>query len=79
MAEQARKLATYFPSPGFCDEAMHFFLLTGLRSALPGDPAAAQDADELLTVKEFSVAEAREMVRLGDILDMKTALGLTLL
>src|SRR5262245_43248332 len=30
IAGRAQHLATYFPSPGFCDEAMHFFLLTDL-------------------------------------------------
>ena len=58
---------------------MNFFLLTELRDALPDEPAAAQDPDELLTVKEFSLAEAREMVRRGEIVDMKTALGVDLI
>jgi ADP-ribose pyrophosphatase len=78
IAGRAERLATYYPSPGFCDEAMHFFLLTELRDRRPDEPAAAQDPDELLTVKEFSVAEARQMVRAGEIVDMKTAAGLTL-
>jgi 8-oxo-dGTP pyrophosphatase MutT (NUDIX family) len=79
VADRARELATFLPSPGFCDEAMHFFLLTELRDRRPDEPAAGQDPDELLKVKEFSVAEAREMVRCGEIVDMKTALGLTLI
>lgn len=79
IAGRATRLSTYYPSPGFCDEAMHFFLLTELRDRRPGEPAAAQDPDELLTVKEFSVADAREMVRVGEIVDMKTVAGLALL
>jgi ADP-ribose pyrophosphatase len=79
IAGRARKLATLFASPGFCDEAMNFFLLTELRDRREGEAAAAQDPDELLSVKEFSVDEAREMVRLGEIRDMKTAVGLNLI
>lgn len=79
IADRAERLVTFYPSPGFCDEAMNFFLLTQLRDRRAGEPPAAQDADELLNVKEFSVAEARQMIRKGEILDMKTALGLTLI
>lgn len=79
IADRARALASFFPTPGFCDELMHFFLLTELRDRKPDEPAAVQDPDELLTVKEFRLAEAREMVRSGEIVDMKTALGLTLI
>ena len=79
IADRAERLATFYPSPGFCDEAMNFFLLTELRDRRPNEPPAAQDPDELLNVKEFSVAEARQMIRKGEITDMKTALGLTLI
>lgn len=78
IAGGAKRLATYYPSPGFCDEAMHFFLLTELRDRRAGEPAAAHDPDELLTVREFSLADAREMVRSGKIVDMKTVVGLNL-
>ena len=79
IAERAQRLVTFYPSPGFCDEVMIFFQLTGLRDRRADEPPAAQDPDELLNVKEFSVAEARQMIRKGEILDMKTALGLTLI
>jgi ADP-ribose diphosphatase len=78
IADKARYIGTFFPTPGFCDEAMNFFVLTDLRPRREDEAAAAQDPDELLTVKEFSLAEAREMVRSMEIVDMKTALGLTL-
>jgi len=48
------------------------------RDQRPGDLEAHQDPDELLTVKEFSVADVREMIRAGEIVDLKTAVGLTL-
>ena len=79
IAGKAKKLSSFFPSPGFCDEDMNFFVLTDLRDRLPGEAAPHQDPDEILNVKEFSLDEVREMVRTGEIRDMKTALGLTLL
>jgi ADP-ribose pyrophosphatase len=79
IAGRAQPLATFYPSPGFCDELMHFFLLTELRERRSDEPVAHQDADELLTVKDFSVADVREMVRGGEIVDMKTVVGLNLI
>ena len=58
---------------------MNFFLLTDLRDRLPGEAAPHQDPDEILNVKEFSVKDVREMVRDGEIADMKTVVGMTLL
>jgi len=78
VAGRAQKLLSFFPSPGFCSEEMNFFLLTELRDRLPSEPAPHQDPDELLNVREFSLREVREMVRTGEIVDMKTAVGLTL-
>ena len=79
IAGKAEKLLSFFPSPGFCDEVMNFFLLTGLRDPRPDEPAAHQDPDEILNVKEFAVEDVRRMVKAGEIRDMKTAVGLTLL
>ena len=79
IAGRARKASSFFPTPGFCDELMNFFVMTDLRDRRPDEAAAAQDPDELLTVKEFSIAEARRMVARGEIIDMKTAVGLTLI
>jgi ADP-ribose pyrophosphatase len=79
IAGHAKKLSSFFPSPGFCDEVMNFFLLTDLRDRLPHEAAPHQDPDEILNVKEFSVDEVRAMIKAGEIFDMKTALGLTLL
>ena len=79
IAGRAEKLISLFPSPGFCDEQMSFFLLTELRDRLPQEAPAHQDPDEVLTVKEFSVDEVRTMVRVGEISDMKTAIGINLI
>ncbi|HEY0285136.1 MAG TPA: NUDIX hydrolase [Vicinamibacterales bacterium] len=78
IAGHAQKLLSVFPSPGFCDEEMNFFLLTDLRDRQPTEPAPHQDPDEILNVKEFSVEEVREMVKVGEICDMKTVVGMGL-
>jgi len=79
IAGRTRKLGSFFPSPGFCDEEMNFFLLTDLRDRLPNEPAPHQDPDEILNVKEFSVKDVREMVKAGEIVDMKTVVGMMLI
>jgi ADP-ribose pyrophosphatase len=68
-------LGSFFPTPGYCDEEMVFFKLTGLHD--PGH-AAEPDPDEQIEPKVVSLEEARAMVRRGEIVDMKTALALTL-
>ena len=69
------RLGSWFPSPGFCDEQMIFFRLTTLSEPAA---AAAHDEDESIEVKTFSMAEARQLVRQGDIRDLKTVVGLSL-
>jgi ADP-ribose pyrophosphatase len=78
IAGRAEKLFSLFPSPGFCDEEMHFFRLTDLRDRREDEAEAHLDPDEVLRVKEFSLDEVRAMVRTGEIVDMKTALGVML-
>jgi ADP-ribose pyrophosphatase len=73
-----QRVAAFFPTPGFCDEIMMFFRCSGLRPPDP-DSDVRKDEDEELEPRTFTLAEAREMVRSGDIVDLKTAVGLTLL
>jgi len=68
----------WYPTPGFCTEVMNYYRLSGLRERGSGDPPAHQDEDEDIRVHVFSLDEARAMVRRGDIVDLKTAWGLTL-
>lgn len=74
--ETVVRLGALFPTPGYCDEEMIVY-----RAASLGKPAqaAAVDEDEDLEPKTFTIAEAREMVRRGEIVDMKTIVGLGLL
>lgn len=70
------RLASWLPTPGFCDEEMLFFRLSSLST--PAE-AATPDEDEDIEVGTFALAEAREMIRRGEIVDMKTVAGLTLI
>ena len=70
------RLAALYPTPGYCDEEMIFFRLSTLEE--PAE-AAALDEDEDIEAKTFELREARDMVRRGEIVDMKTVLGLTLI
>lgn len=70
------RLAAMFPTPGYCDEEMVFFRVSGLSEPTE---AAEIDEDESFEVRTFTLREARDMVRRGEIVDMKTVVGLTLL
>lgn len=70
------RMASMHPTPGYCDEEMVFFRLSDF--SVP-DEKAEVDEDEEIEVKTFEISEARDMVRRGDITDMKTVVGLTLI
>ena len=72
------RLRSFFPTPGFCDEVMHFYVCDELGDPLPGS-AVRRDEDEDLEPRVFTLDEAREMLDAGDIVDLKTAVGLALL
>jgi ADP-ribose pyrophosphatase len=67
-----------FPAPGFCDEVLIYFRVSDLRAPDPDSPHAP-DEDEEIEAHVFTVAEAKAMVERGDICDLKTAFGLTLI
>jgi ADP-ribose pyrophosphatase len=69
------RLAALHPTPGYCDEEMIFFRLSGL--SVP-EQAAKLDEDEDIEPRTFRLADAREMIRRGEITDMKTLAGLTM-
>jgi len=70
------RLAALFPTPGYCDEEMIIYRASSL---VKPEAAAAVDEDEELEPKTFTIPEAREMVRRGEIVDMKTIVGLGLI
>ena len=74
--ETVVRLGALFPTPGYSDEEMIFFRVSGLTE--PSE-AAAVDEDEDIEARTFTLREARDMVRRGEITDMKTVVGLTMI
>jgi ADP-ribose pyrophosphatase len=70
------RLSALYPTPGYCDEEMVFFRVSGLEAT---SEKAAMDEDEDIESKLFELRDARDMVRSGEIVDMKTLIGLTLI
>jgi ADP-ribose pyrophosphatase len=66
-------LLVFWTTPGFCDEVMHLYRATGLE-AVPARP----EADENIEAATFTLAEAREMIRRGEIREGKTLVALLL-
>lgn len=71
-------VGAWYPTPGFCTEVMNYYRVSDLRARGAGEPPAHKDEDEDIRVHVFALDEARAMVRRGDIVDLKTAWGLTL-
>jgi ADP-ribose pyrophosphatase len=72
------RLGSYYPTPGFCDEEMIFYRCEDLRPPAP-DSTARKDEDEEIEPRTFTVPEARALVTSGEIVDLKTLAGLSLL
>lgn len=73
--QRLTRLGSYYPTPGFCDERMTFYLCEELRR--PAHPRAG-DEDEQIEPKTVSIAEAWRMAARSEIVDMKSILGLVL-
>jgi hypothetical protein len=58
---------------------MHFFEASGLRKPGAGDEAAHQDDDEDIEARPFPLASVRSMIASGEIVDLKTVAGVSLL
>jgi ADP-ribose pyrophosphatase len=72
------RLGAFFPTPGYCDEEMHFFKATALREPMR-DEVAHPDEDEDIEPKAFPPEAIRQMITAGEIIDLKTVAGLSLL
>ena len=70
-AERMVPLTTMFTTPGFTDEVIHLFMATGLTHG-----ESNREADEFVDVVIMSLSEALELIRGGEIIDAKTALGI---
>jgi len=64
-------LATFYTTPGFCDERMHLFRATGLTAV-----TARPEADERIESGAFTRVEVEEMIRRGEIREGKTLVAL---
>ncbi len=72
------RVRSLFPTPGFCDEELIFFHASDFVLP-PPDSARRPDEDEDIVSERFTIDEAKAMVARGEIVDLKTAYGLTLL
>jgi ADP-ribose pyrophosphatase len=70
-AERMEPLFTMFTTPGFTDEKIHVFMASGLSHG-----ESAREADEFADVVIMQLAEALELIRVGEIMDAKTALSI---
>jgi ADP-ribose pyrophosphatase len=72
------RLRGYYPTPGFCDEEMTYYRCEDLGPPAP-DSTAKKDDDEEIEPRTFTIDEARALVASGEIVDLKTLAGLSLL
>lgn len=72
-AELLEKIAFFYTTPGFCDEVMHLFRVTGLVA----DQAEA-DQDERIEIGTFTLDQARAMIATGELREGKTLVAVLL-
>jgi ADP-ribose pyrophosphatase len=72
-AARLEKIAFFYTTPGFCDEAMHLFRATGL---VPDQ--AASDEDERIEIGTFTPDEAAAMIASGELREGKTLVAVLL-
>ncbi|TAK12708.1 MAG: NUDIX hydrolase [Acidobacteria bacterium] len=72
---RVRRIGAWYPTPGFCDELMTYYVCEELGPASGG---AHADEDEQIEPKEFSFDEARTLLASGQVRDMKTVFGLAI-
>lgn len=72
-AEDLRKIAFFYTTPGFCDEAMHVFRASRLVPA-----TAKGDEDERIELRAFPLHELAGMIDRGEIREGKTLVALLL-
>ncbi len=71
------RIGAFYPTPGYCDELLIFFRVTGLRAPAADSPHHP-DEDEDIAATSMGVDEARAMLQRGEIIDLKTAYALSL-
>jgi ADP-ribose diphosphatase len=79
IASRLERLGSFYPTPGYCDELMTFFKASGLRTPGAGDEEARQDEDEDIEARPFARDQIQQMISSGEIIDLKTIAGLSLI
>lgn len=69
-----RELGCFYLSPGYCNEKITLFRVTGLSEA----PPTAGDEDEKIEVFRMPLADILDLIKNGEIKDAKTVLAVTL-
>jgi ADP-ribose pyrophosphatase len=72
-ADHLESISVFYTTPGFCDETMHLFRATDLRSVPP-----RPEADERIEAGVFAFDQARAMLERGEIREGKTIVALLL-
>jgi len=70
-AGRLREIASFYMTPGFCDERLHLVLADELTAG-----ERRLDEDEEIDVRVVALDEAEAMAARGEIVDAKTLLGL---
>ncbi len=68
-------LGSWYPTPGFCDEVMHFYRC---RDLVKPAGIVHQDEDEQIEPSTVTLTELAAMIADGRVVDMKTIVGLTI-
>lgn len=72
-------LGAFFPTPGYCDEEMTFYRVSSLREPTDEDADAQPDEDEDIQAEAFTLDRIKAMVAAGEVIDLKTVAGVSLL
>lgn len=74
--KRLEKLGAFYPTPGFCDEIMIYYRC---RNLVTPTRHVHLDPDEQIEPRTFSLRHASALIARGEIVDMKTVVGLGLL
>ena len=70
LADQFYACGQSYPTPGFCNELLHFYIATGLVEG-----QTELDQDEFIELYELSLSEMKDKIDSGEIKDTKTILS----
>ncbi len=71
-AGKIKRINSFYPSPGFCNEIIHLFEASELIEAEP----LTTDPDEIIVLKKFSLTQCNRLIKEGIIVDGKTIIAI---